>query len=264
MEMAFMTTDLAVGVGGIVLGIITSYIFHLIQKRRKELSWAIDSTNLIKGYSSLFEKLEIQYGEKKIENLTVSKVAFWNNGNETIDGKDIAIPPFILPTDKTSTKILDTKIIKISTVGNRFEIHKKIDSPFLVLKFDYLDPQQGAVIQIIHTGVSVLPLIMRGEIKGVKDIKYKSKKPDIALQMPRVFIYFNALIMFVLFGIYLYSPTSHELSLRDDWTMWALVLILLLSIFFAIFDIRHMRDTAKIPKGLSVFEKDEIGIKRRN
>jgi hypothetical protein len=258
-----MTTDIFIGVIGIVLGFVTSYVFYQIQKRRRELCWAIDSTSLIKGYSSLFEKLDIQYGGQKIENLTVSKIVLWNNGNETIDGKDIAIPPYIVPRDEINTKILDAKIIKTSTVGNKFEILIKPDDPMLVLLFDYLDPQQGAVIQVIHTGVSILPLMVDGEVKGVKEIKYRSKRLDLVSQMPRLFIYFYAIMMFMLLGMYLYNSIFLGNPARADWTLWFLAFMLLLSVILVIFDIRQMRDTAKIPKGLSVFEKDDMGIKRR-
>ena len=115
-----MSTDTIIGIiGGAIAGLIITHVYYRIQKRRKELSWSIDSTNLIKGYSSLFEKLEIQYGGQKIENLTVSKIVLWNSGNETIDRADIAIPPYVFPR-LDDTKILDVKIITTSTVGNRF------------------------------------------------------------------------------------------------------------------------------------------------
>ena len=90
-----MNVDIIIAIAGALFGFITSYIFYRIQKRRRELCWSIDSTNLIKGFSSLFEKLDVQYGGQKIENLTVSKIVFWNNGNETIDGRDIAVPPHV-------------------------------------------------------------------------------------------------------------------------------------------------------------------------
>lgn len=258
-----MTTDIIIGVAGIVLGFVTSYVFYLIQLKRRELCWSIDSASLIKGYSSLFEKLEILYGGQKIENLTVSKIVIWNNGNETIDGKDIAIPPHIYPRDEENTKILDAKIIKTSTLGNGFEILEKSDDSILLFQFDYLDPNQGAVIQIIHTGISVLPFILDGEVKGVKEVEYKSKRLDFASQVPRLFVYFYALAMFVFFGIFLYNFIVLKVTTEFGWTGWIMAVTLFLLVFFIIFDIRQMRNTAKIPKGLSVFEKDDMGIKRR-
>lgn len=258
-----MTTDIIIGVAGIVLGFITSYIFYRIQVKRRELCWSIDSTSLIKGYSSLFEKLEILYGGQKIENLTVSKIVVWNNGNETIDGKDIAIPPHIYLRDEENTKILDAKIIKTSTLGNGFEILEKSDDTILLLQFGYLDPNQGAVIQIIHTGISVLPLIVDGEVKGVREIEYKSKRLDFISQAPRLFFYLYALGMFVPLSVFLYNSIILKIPTEFGWTGWIMFATLFLVVLFIIFDIRQIRNTAKIPKGLSVFEKDDMGIKGR-
>ena len=151
-----MSTDTIIGiVGGAIVGLIVTHVYYRLQKRRRELCWSEDSTNLIKGYSSLFEKLEIQYEGQKIENLTVSKIAFWNNGNETIDHTDIAIPPYIWPRIE-DTKILDVKVITASTVGNGFEAINMPDHLVIALNFDYLDAQQGAVIQVIHNWVVFL------------------------------------------------------------------------------------------------------------
>ncbi len=258
-----MTTDIVIGVAGVILGVITSYIFYRIGKKRRELCWSIDSTNLIKGYSSLFEKLEIQYEGQNIENLTVSKMAFWNSGNETIDGKDIAIPPHIFLTDKSDTRILDAKIMKTSTIGNNFELHREPDDPIIVLSFNYVDPQQGVVIQVVHNGVSILPLMMGGEVKGVKEIEYKSKKPNLALQVvSKLFVYFNALTIFLLVGGYLYDSVVLDIPARVNLPIWPLVFALFVAVLFVIFDIGQTKNTAKIPKELSVFDKDKMGIKK--
>jgi hypothetical protein len=46
---------------------------------------------LIKDFSKKLVNLEVLYSGSKVENLTVSKVALWNDGNETIRQEDIAL-----------------------------------------------------------------------------------------------------------------------------------------------------------------------------
>jgi hypothetical protein len=217
---------------------------------------------LIKGYSSLFEKLEIQYGGQKIENLTVSKIVFWNNGNETIDRGDLAIHPYIWPRIE-GTNILDVKVITTSTVGNRFESIMLPDRRFIALSFDYLDAQQGAVIQVIHTGVSIAPLMIDGEVKGVKRIEYKTKRRDLASQLSRIILYFYAVMMFALVGVFVYNSVFLGIPVRANWSVWVLAVVWIAVLVAIYTDIRQMRDTAKIPKELSAFEKDDLGIKMR-
>jgi hypothetical protein len=261
----FMSIDTIIGiVGGAIVGLIITHVYYRIQKRRRELCWSLDSTNLIKGYSSLFEKLEIQYGGEKIENLTVSKIAFWNSGNETIDRQAVAIPLYIY-APREGTKILDAKVIKTATIGNRFtaKIVDVENEPMVFFDFDYLDGGQGAVIQVIHTGVSVAPLMLGGEVKGVKEIEYKSRRLPMVSQIQRIVVYFYGLIAIVFIGLYVYNSVFRGIPFTKDPTVWLLVISVPVAVFFFIFDIKQQRRTAKIPKELSVFEKDDIGINVR-
>jgi len=131
------------------------------------------------------------------------------------------------------------------------------------LHFEYLDPGQGAVIQVIHTAVSILPLMVDGEVKGVKEVQFKTKRPDFVSQIPRVFIYFNGFLVLGLLSAYLYGSIFLDTPARFDWYIWVLIFLLVITVFFIIIDIRQVRNTGKIPKGLSEFEKDDIGIRRR-
>lgn len=52
---------------------------------------------------------EMRYSGPQIENLTVTKIAFWNAGRDTIDNQDVASAgPFVHV--KEGYKILDVKI----------------------------------------------------------------------------------------------------------------------------------------------------------
>ena len=73
------------------------------------------------------------------------------------------------------TVILDVKILKSSNIANGFSTTLAEDGTFALLSFDYLNSKDGVVLQVIHTGVSLVSFIITGEIKGVKEIKYKMK-----------------------------------------------------------------------------------------
>ena len=71
---------------GILFSFILNYAFYRLSIRTKQPSWAINSNNLISGFSAKLPDLDIKYLGKGIENLTISKVMFWNAGNQTIEG----------------------------------------------------------------------------------------------------------------------------------------------------------------------------------
>ncbi|MDU1322139.1 MAG: hypothetical protein E6931_11595 [Clostridium botulinum] len=74
---------------------------------------AIRSINLFKDTGDKIDGLEILYLENAIPNVTITntKLAFWNDGNETIDGSDIAPRDPLAIKIQDDFKILESKII---------------------------------------------------------------------------------------------------------------------------------------------------------
>src|SRR5690348_3368862 len=79
--------DLAIGV---VVTAIVAYIFYRLSRRTKEPTWDARTNVLIQGYGSKIKGLIITYGNTAIENLSITKVLFWNNGKGTMSSQDIA------------------------------------------------------------------------------------------------------------------------------------------------------------------------------
>mgnify|MGYP001766436755 CR=1 FL=1 len=82
-----MQTDIigvTIGIIGIVIGIFGSYYFYRKSLREKAPCWVIRSNNLVNGFSSKVQNLQVLFKGNQVENLTISKVVFWNNGKETI------------------------------------------------------------------------------------------------------------------------------------------------------------------------------------
>lgn len=253
------TLGTILGVLGIVIGIVTGYIFYVKGKRIKEASWSIDGSNLIKGYSSLFEDLEIKYKGTNIENLTVSRLVFWNNGNEVIDSTDIqtAIPVSIRVFDQV--EILDVKVLKESNPANCLTVSLLENKKAALLFFDYLNPNQGALIQVIHTGTNPYQLFIYGQIKGISEIQYKKKRPDRISRIARIAFSFYSLMMFALFAFALYKsifdPPPDPIFAISPWFLLAVG-----ATFFVIFlnPFLSSRKEANVPKELLIFEKDNI------
>ena len=87
---------------GAVIGIITTWIFAVKERRIKEPCWEISSEDLVQ-LTSKVKGLELKYNSREIERLVRSKVTFWNRGKEVIKKDDIHEPLFIVPRDETLT-----------------------------------------------------------------------------------------------------------------------------------------------------------------
>src|ERR1051325_1942562 len=92
---------------GLLFSAALSYSFHRFSIRTKQPYWAIKSTNMVQGFSRQLPSLNIRYGDSEVENLTVSKVMFWNAGNQTLDGQDISRVDPLRIEPVGSTKMLD-------------------------------------------------------------------------------------------------------------------------------------------------------------
>ncbi|HEV2805147.1 MAG TPA: hypothetical protein VGW57_09480 [Chthoniobacterales bacterium] len=174
-----MHTDIigvTVGVVGILIGVAVAYYFYRIGLRVKEPCFSMRSNNLIEGYSSRLTGLKVLFGDEGVETLTVTRLLFWNAGAETIDRNDIA-PTNPLRIEADTVSLLEARVLSRSSDSNSFSCSVPEEKKRSLLTFDYLDRDQGAVIQVVHTGTSSSDLRVLGDIKGAP--KLTSRTIDV-------------------------------------------------------------------------------------
>lgn len=157
---------------------IFSVVFGIWQwyksKRKKELSCYKNSYTIVKGGKSLLPDLELKYKNEQIQELVITKYAIWNSGNEVLQRSDIVeIKPLQVSYTAENTRILDVKILQESDETNQFVI-ADVDKEHARIEFDYADPKDGIVIQIMHTGESQ-DIMVECKIKGGKKVKILNK-----------------------------------------------------------------------------------------
>ena len=160
-----MQTDIigtTIGIAGILFG----YYLYRVGRRAKEPCWSIRSNNLIQNFGARLVGLKIQFGDQDVQNLTVSRILFWNAGGDTIRKSDIADanPLQIVACDGVA--LLEAQVLATSSQSNKVSCVPQSDKKSAILQFDYLDRDQGAVVQIVHTGTSSDHLKIAGDIMG--------------------------------------------------------------------------------------------------
>ena len=174
-----------IGLGLGILGLISSYVFYRRQERSRDPRWAVSSTTLIEGHGSRLSDLEVLFKGEAVENLSVSRLLFWNNGG-VIDHGDIATADSVRVVAIDGTKILDARVLAQNSKTSLFQVSLSADGASAALSFEYLGEGHGAVLQIVHTGIIPREPIVTGAIKGVKTIRRHrgSFLTDIARAMP--------------------------------------------------------------------------------
>ncbi|MBP2029909.1 hypothetical protein J2755_000843 [Methanohalophilus levihalophilus] len=234
---------------GYIIGIV-GIIIAIKSRKEKRPSYSTRSFNIIDSSISKFESLNILYSDEQIENLTVSKLIFWNKGRETIDGSDItpAEPLFIVP--KKNCKILDAKIIDSKEPANNFSLEKIADEKGFQLKFDYVDKDEGIIAKIVHTGTSGEDFEIIGKIKGAGSPKYTEvnrtplKYPRLSYRQSQLLI----ILVFSLFGIIVVYMGINTTSL--------FLKFMLALIIGAIFSAVYLLFKAIVPRGFDAFYDD--------
>ena len=267
-----MTTSDILTILTAIVGILVSYYFFRQAQKEKRPCWAVKSNNLIRNFSSKISKLEVVYDQEKIENLTISRIIFWNNGAETIEKHHIVSADPLRVSGKSGIKILDAEILVQNNRYSNFSAIRSNDQLYAYIEFDYLDKENGAVVQIIHTGVSSEDIRIEGSIKGVKRIRKKRIRTVwFPLNTPKEFdrrfsplvrrrisilISFLGAIVVLIGCVYAFlSPASKGLENANKLFMVGYFFFIFL--FFAAQTI-HLWTTAS-PKGLELFE-DELTV----
>ena len=157
---------------------VAAFIFGIYSwfagKRRREISYVSSSYRIVQKGKEKIPDLTLLYEKEEIEELTISNYAIWNSGNEVIEEGDIvASKPLRIYSDKESTKILDVTVLSESDETNGFAIENIKDNS-AELRFDYINPFEGVVIQVMHTGTKT-GLRIEGKIKGGSELRTLSK-----------------------------------------------------------------------------------------
>lgn len=145
----------------------------LTNRQNKEISFVKHKFYAIEKGKKSIDGLDILYKGQKTESLIVSRYAIWNSGNILINNNDDVVESRKLCLKcLDDSKILDAKIIAVSEDSNLCKIDR-IDDNQVNLTFDYLDKNDGLIIQVLHTGKQD-SLVFDCKLKGgnFKDADY--------------------------------------------------------------------------------------------
>ena len=154
-----------------VTGIIISLYLYQVSKREKLPVFNMKSFNLLSSQVTKVEGLEFSYKGRDIDNLTLTKIALWNQGKEPINSDDIAPQDKLKVVAIGDTSILEHEVIFVPNPVNNFKTSVNSDCKTISLSFDYFHFNEGIVISLYHTGKSSDDIKITGTIKGVNEIK---------------------------------------------------------------------------------------------
>lgn len=158
-----------IGIAGIVISIIVSYYFYKKSQVKCIPAYQTKKIRIIDIENRInIDNVDIKYNNRKVNRLSKVYLVFWNDGNKTIDGKDIVDKDKLRVTfNSEDGEILSTKVIKVTRNVNEFRVipnKEKVNEA--LIEFNFLDPSDGAVVEILHS-LKKSELDINGSIKGI-------------------------------------------------------------------------------------------------
>lgn len=166
-----------------IIGILLTIYFAAKSRRKKEPKYLMRTISLISSNIKKIKFLNIHYKKLEIENLSVTKLAFWNNGRETIRSSDVAPKNPIQITIKNDFRILLCDIIYQKNESNGFVLKLSADKKNIIISFDYVDYLEGIVMQIYHTGNSSSDLVIDGHVMSYGRLSRNNRKLPFCLNL---------------------------------------------------------------------------------
>lgn len=232
-KILFNAISFIIGILGLFLTILGLFLTWRANKKREPL-FAVRTTKLIKEDAHKISPIHINYLDKEINNLSISKIAFWNNGRETINSADVAKNnPLRIKIDD-EYEILDCEIIYIQNTSNGFSVKLYEDRKNISIDFDYLDYNEGFIIQIYHTGNSSSNFSFLGQIKSCGVIgRYDPIRYLISL--PKIFM------------------SKRKISFRIlGWGIFIIGIIsLLMGVFYTLSNEAYMQEIFEVDRKIS-------------
>lgn len=152
-----------------ILGVVLAFYFYFKSKKTRKPYFSRRSFNVISERVEKYSDLKVTFRNEVIKNLTVTKIAIWNGGNETINYSDLAATDKIYIKADEDFSIFNAEILFQTNDTCQFKLNqnnKQVD-----IDFDYIDKNQGCILQIIHSGRKSSDLIVQGTVKGCGSIK---------------------------------------------------------------------------------------------
>ncbi|MBZ5551141.1 MAG: hypothetical protein LAO21_00365 [Acidobacteriia bacterium] len=109
------------------LGIVLAVVFYRRTRRTKTLSFAHRSVSIFRNNTPLISKLQVTYEGKATKTLTLTHLAFWNSGNETIRNIDF-VENDALRILIGEGEILDAELLCETHKGNMIVVSEPSDS----------------------------------------------------------------------------------------------------------------------------------------
>lgn len=151
-----------------IVGLVVALVSYLWTRKRTSLGYVHLGEHLLGSASdALPPAIVVQYDGISIPRLTKSVLIFWNSGENTVLGSDIVAKDPLRFHVGSDGQILSISVLKATRSVNDFTVippGKEMNEA--EFNFNFLDANDGVVVEILHTSTDRQPRI-KGTLRGL-------------------------------------------------------------------------------------------------
>ena len=158
-----------------ILGIITSIVIAIIQKRKKRLSYSYSTNVLVTDKLSKIKELVITFKGKEINQLSITSFKISNNGNVTIENDDV-YKGHELEIISVAKEDLIIGARPISHTSDTVDARTSFSESKVKISFQTLEPKDYLTVNVYHRGDENTKFELTGKIKETKIVSLQQAK----------------------------------------------------------------------------------------
>jgi hypothetical protein len=149
-----------------VVGLPLTFWVGRRTRQRPDFNYATDSQVLLKPTDDLMKhKLSVSHDGRPVSSLSRTRVALWNRRGDTIEGSSVLSSDPVRVSVAEGETIFRASVLSSSRPQNGISIEiGEHGSATAVIRFDFLDSGDGAVVEVLHSGAPEVTIT--GTVKG--------------------------------------------------------------------------------------------------
>lgn len=202
-----------------IISIPLAIYFYFKSTDTKKIIYCTRSIKLIDNIPN-DSRLKLTFKDKEIKRVVLTKIAIWNGGSKSINHTDFSIKKPLKVCFKDPELVMETYLLYKDNYIEQLHL-KKIQDGSVGIEFNYIDPGEGILLQILHEGdtenwSSVKGILKNSNKNKVKEVSYKFfgkniTKADFFINIKSLISLSASLTVFAL-GISLISITNYILN----------------------------------------------------
>ena len=165
-----------------IVSIIGLGLFLFVDRRTSpDLVYHVDPARATIVHANQSSRIHIEIDGKAVkENITAAQVIIWNDGGESIRGKNL-LTPFVIKTGPLNP-IIEADIQKVTRKVVGLQLDKsKISEGQLDVDWTILEQDDGAVIQLIYYGDDQTPITASATVEQQGAVRVRGNRGWVLL-----------------------------------------------------------------------------------